>query len=175
MVYFFSNFIRYRIFLLATFQTVLLHRTIYVKTLVGVEFWLPWTCVMIIHFLFCFFSLFCWSILCNPLLASHHVPELGTVYHLDSLLYLFNLVFLSFRVLYFFKHFLPIFQSLPYGNPGEKKLVLLLTAGSCCTGSFAYMCVSFGNNFIKQSCTKKNSIKMHVEKQAFLCLFHGGL
>jgi hypothetical protein len=37
MGYFFCNFIRYKIFLLATYQMVLLHSMIYGKTLVGVE------------------------------------------------------------------------------------------------------------------------------------------
>lgn len=43
MGYFFYNFIRYKIFLLATYQTVLLHCTIYCRTLVWLGSLPPWT------------------------------------------------------------------------------------------------------------------------------------
>jgi hypothetical protein len=38
---------------------------------------------------------------------------------------------------YFFsKHSVPNLQPLSYATPGETKLEVLLTAGSCCTGFF---------------------------------------
>jgi hypothetical protein len=75
--YFFCNFIRYKIFLLATYQTILLHCMIYGKTLVVVESWLPWTHVTIKHFSSASFQ----RKLHNPLLPSRHVTELGAVCH----------------------------------------------------------------------------------------------
>jgi hypothetical protein len=41
------NFIRYKVFLLATYITVLLHRRIHAKAFVGEESRLPWTRVTI--------------------------------------------------------------------------------------------------------------------------------
>jgi hypothetical protein len=84
-------------------------------------------------FLSCLPSLFCRSKLHNLLLPSLHVPELGAVCHSDGLLHLLNFVFLASGT-FCSEHFLPNFQALSYGTPGETELEGLLTAGSCCTG-----------------------------------------
>jgi hypothetical protein len=170
MVYFYSV-IRYKLFLLASFQTALLHCMIYSKTLVGVESWLPWTRATIKRYLFRHLSLLCWSKLHNPLLPSCQVPELGAVCHSDGLLHLFNSVFLSFGS-FCFKSFLPNLQPLSYGTSCETKLEVLLIAGSCCTGYCAYISVSFSSHVFKQSCTK-NSIKKSCAEIG-TCPFRGG-
>jgi hypothetical protein len=76
-----------------------------------------------------------------------------------------TLVFFSFGS-FFFQNFLPILQSLSYGNPGETKLEVLLTDSSCCTDFSTYISISFSSYFFKVAL--KNSIKMYVEKHAFV-------
>jgi hypothetical protein len=156
MGYFFCNIMRYKMFLLATYQMVLLHIIIYQNTCWGGVLTSFDMCCNIMTFLFCLPSFFCWSKVHSPILPCHHLPELGAICHSDGPLYLLNLVLPSFRS-YCFKHFLPVLQSLSYRTPGETKLEVLLTANPYCTGFFTYICVIFSSYFLRQSCTK-NSI-----------------
>jgi hypothetical protein len=156
MGYFFFNFMRYEIFLLATYQTVLLHCMIYQNTCWGGVLTFLDTCYDIMPFLFCLPSLFCWSKVHNPFLPCHHVPELGAVCHSDGLLHLLNLVFPTFRS-FCFEHLLPILQSLSYRTSCETNLEVLLTANSYCTGFFTYISVIFSSYFFRKVALK-NSI-----------------
>lgn len=65
MGYFSYNFIRHKIFILATYYMRLLHCMINGKTLAEVEPWLSWGCHNKMMNLLCLLSLLCWSKLHN--------------------------------------------------------------------------------------------------------------